>query len=82
MNKPTGPDDISAQILKATADVVMGPLCNIFNQSLNFGTVPNDWRHANVTPIYKNGDSSKPENYRPINLTCIASKVMKHIVVL
>ena len=57
-----------------------GALCNIFNQSLNFGTVPNDWRHANVTPIYKKGDRSKPENYRPINLTCIASKVMKHIV--
>ena len=80
MNKLTGPDGISAQILKETANVVAGALCNIFNQSLNFGTVPNDWRHANVTQIYKKGDRSKPENYRPINLTCIASKVMKHIV--
>ena len=80
MNKATGPDGISARVLMATADVVADPLCHIFNQSLKFGTVTDDWRHANITPIYKKGDRSKPENYRPISLTCIASKVMEHIV--
>ena len=80
MNKASGPDGISAPVLKEIADVVAGPLCNIFNQSLKFGTVPDNWRHANITPIYKKGDRSKPENYRPISLTCIASKVMEHIV--
>ena len=79
-NKASGPDNISARILKETADIVAGPLCHIFNQSLRLSTVPNDWRHANVTPIFKKGDKSKPENYRPISLTCIASKVLEHIV--
>ena len=55
MNKATGPDGISARVLMATADVVADPLCHIFNQSLKFGTVTDDWRHANKTPIYKKG---------------------------
>jgi hypothetical protein len=29
------------------------------------GTVPNDWREAIVTPVFKKGAKSKPENYRP-----------------
>ena len=33
-----------------------------------------------VTPLYKKGDKSLPENYKPIYLTCIACKVMEHIV--
>ena len=60
MNKATGPDGISARTLKETADAVADPplqhiqtdpFCNIFKQTLKFGTVPDDWRHANVTPI-------------------------------
>ena len=42
--------------------------------------MPDDWRHTNRTPIYKKGDHSNSKNYRLISLTCIASKVMEHIV--
>ena len=79
-NKASGPDNISARLLKETADIIADPLCYIYNQSLSKSEVPSDWRHANVTPIFKKGDKSKPENYRPISLTCIASKVLEHIV--
>ena len=33
-----------------------------------------------VTPVYKKGEEYKPEKYHPISLTCVASKVMEHIV--
>jgi hypothetical protein len=79
-NKASGPDGISARVLKEAASELAGPLCNIFNMSLQYCSVPDDWRHANVTPIFKNGDRSKPQNYRPISFTCIASKLMEHIV--
>ena len=79
-NKASGPDGISARVLKEAASELAGPLCNIFNMSLQYCSVPDDWRHANVTPIFKKGDRSRPENYRPISLTCIASKLMEHIV--
>ena len=39
-----------------------------------------DRRHI-VTPVFKKGAKSKPENYRPISLTCILSKVLEHIIV-
>ena len=53
----------------------------IFNKSLQTGQVPNDWKEANVAPIFKKGDKHNPSNYRPISLTCIISKCMEHILV-
>ena len=43
--------------------------------------MPDDWKSALVAPVYKKGPKSKPSNYRPISLTCIASKLMEHILV-
>ena len=79
-NKATGPDGASARILKETADIVTGPLTNIYRKSIKTGTIPDDWRKANVIPIFKKGDKCKAENYRPISLTCIASEIIEHIV--
>jgi len=42
--------------------------------------VPDDWKLANVTPIYKQGSRNSPENYRPVSFTCHFSKVMESIV--
>ena len=38
------------------------------------------WKYANVRGVHKSGDKSYPANYRPISLTCLASKIRKHIV--
>ena len=53
----------------------------IFNLSLETGEVPVDWRTADAVPVYKKGSKSKASNYRPISLTCIASKLLEHILV-
>lgn len=53
----------------------------IFQRSLDTGIVPDDWRHAVISPVFKKGRKSKPSNYRPISLTCIASKLLEHILV-
>ena len=37
-------------------------------------------KHANVCPVYKKGDKHDPQNYRPISLTCICSKLCEHII--
>ena len=44
------------------------------------GAVPQDWRDANVTPIFKKGSKNNPSNYRPISLTSIPCKVMESII--
>ena len=75
-----GPDGIRPSMLKQFASVLASPLCRIFQQSLREGVVPEDWRCANVTPIYKSGGKSKVGNYRPISLTSILCKVMESIL--
>ena len=44
------------------------------------GEVPEDWRLANVTPIYKQGCREDPGNYRPVSLTSVLGKIMEQIV--
>ena len=51
----------------------------MFTKSLTSGKVPSDWNHANIAPVYKNGDKHNPANYRPISFTCISCKLLEHI---
>ena len=78
--KACGPDGINTRILKETSDVIAHILRVIFQLSLDTGIVPNDWKIANVVPVYKKGDRAKPSNYRPISLTCITCKLFENII--
>jgi hypothetical protein len=53
----------------------------IYQQSINTGQIPEDWKNANIVPIFKKADRSKPSNYRPVSLTSVASKILEHIIV-
>ena len=79
-HKATGPDGISAQILKVLAEEIAPILTLLFQASLDQGTVPQKWKEAHVVPIFKKGDKNKAANYRPISLTSICSKCLEHIV--
>jgi hypothetical protein len=57
-----------------------GVLATIFNKSLRTGAVPADWREANVTPIFKKGNRTAPENYRPVSLTSVCCKLLESII--
>lgn len=52
----------------------------IFQQSLDSGSIPDDWKMAHVSPIFKSGNNTSPNNYRPISLTCICSRLLEHIL--
>ena len=73
--KATGPDGIPARLLKGTASVISPSLCKLYNKSLEQGIFPQDWKLANIVPIYKKGQREHTENYRPISLLPILSKV-------
>ncbi|KFP59140.1 hypothetical protein N322_11276, partial [Cariama cristata] len=79
-NKSMGPDGIHSRTLKELAGVLAKPLCLIYQQSLLTGEVPDDWRLANVMPIYKKGRKEDPGNYRPVSLTSVPGKVMEQII--
>ena len=78
--KAPGPDNIGPLVLKELYDITAPILETIFNAFLKNHVVPQDWKLANVTPIFKKEDCNQPCNYRPILLTCIISKVSEHII--
>ena len=53
---------------------------DLFQTSLDNGEIPDIWKKANVTPLFKKGDKSIASNYRGVSLTCIASEIMEHIL--
>ena len=75
--KSTGLDGVSAFMLKQTAASIAPSLNKLFNLSIASGSFPSDWKCARVTPIFKSSDSSLPNNYRPISILSIASKLLE-----
>ena len=79
-NKACGPDQVLPRVLKELATQLAPFLLDLFNRSYDLGTVPNDWRHANVSPVYKKGKKILAVNYRPISLTCVCCKIFEHVI--
>ncbi|XP_073498545.1 uncharacterized protein [Phyllobates terribilis] len=63
--KSPGPDELHPRVLKEIVEEILEPLSIIFENSWRTGEVPEDWRRANVVPIFKKGKKVDPGNYRP-----------------
>ena len=79
-HKSMGLDEIHPRVLRELEEVIAKPLSIIYQCSLLTGEVPEDWRLANVTPIYKKGCKEDRGNYRPVSLTSVPGKIMEQIV--
>jgi len=62
-DKSPGPDNIHPLFLRETAQNIAELLASIFRKSLEEGEVPDDWKSASVTPIYKKGPNLCAQNY-------------------
>ena len=78
--KASGPDNLPSRVLKDFAAEIAPALTCIMQRSLNTGTLPEDWRCANITPVFKKGDRTMASNYRPVSLTAICSKLLEHVI--
>ena len=56
------------------------PLTLLFDKSLNEGVIPDDWRKAIVSPIFKKGNKKDPSNYRPVSLTSVVCKLCEKLI--
>ena len=80
ISKATGIDEISAKVLKAAAPAIAEPLTRIFNMSIATDRFPMEWKVARVTPIFKKGQRTMLDNYRPISILPVVSKLMERIL--
>lgn len=79
-SKASGPDKITTRVLKECASSITPSLTHLFNKSLNTGNLPTEWKLSDVIPLHKKGDKSYVENYRPISLLCVVSKVLERCI--
>ena len=79
-SKTTGPDHISAHILKRLAGELAVPVTVLCRRMLREGIWPDIWRLHNLFPVFKRGASFLASNYRGVHITCILSKVAERVI--
>ena len=79
-NKSPGPDGIHPLILKELAEALANPFKILFDKTMIEGCIPQDWKKAEVRPIFKKGAKTSPDNYRPVSLTSVVCKLFEKLV--
>lgn len=79
-HKAPGVDGLPTFILKECSTELSPSLCCLFNLSLSSGRLPQEWKNSLVVPVYKKGKKEDVENYRPISLLCVTSKVLERCI--
>ena len=76
-NKAVGLDKLSVRSLKDASDVIAPILTGLINKSFTVGVFPGVWKCAKVTALFKDGDKSLKDNYRPISILPTISKIIE-----
>ena len=72
---------LDAKLLRMSADVICRTLTHLYNTSLSSKVIPDEWKLARITPIYKgSGDVHRETNYRPISVLSHVAKIFERNV--
>ena len=78
-NKSYGFYSLPVSTLKYANEILSDVLSNIFNKSIQLGTFPSKLKMAKVIPIFKSGDETEPNNYRPISLLSCFNRIFEKL---
>ena len=76
-NKSPGIEELSVTVFKDNLDIFGLAVVDIVNKSLAQGIFPSELKMAKIVPIYKSGEKDKIENYRPVSLLPVFSKILE-----
>ena len=79
-SKAAGIDDLIDKFLKDGAHVLAQPISQLCNLSIKLHSLPRNCKIAKVKPLFKKGSKTNPQNYRPISLLPLLSKIIERIV--
>ena len=79
-SKAAGHDNIPPRMIKDGAEELAVPLCYLANLSLQSSLFPTSEKLAKISPVFKSNDRSLLDNYRPISILSVFSKVLEKIV--
>ena len=75
-----GYDNISNKLIKSAGHILVKPMTIIVNQSLHTGIYPSQLKLSLVKPLFKNGNKTQFNNYRPISLLPSLSKIFEYVI--
>ena len=79
-SKAYGIDNISPRVVKESIFYFVEPLCNIFNKSISTGVFPESLKEAKVIPLYKKNSKQNIDNYRPVSILPVLSKLLERVM--
>ena len=81
-NTSNNNNTLPVKLFKLAKNFLLHPLCYIINLSIESGIFPDILKHANITPVYKNGDRHCISNYRPISVLPFLGKILEKCIAL
>ena len=78
--KAPGLDNITSDEIKLVGKGVMSGLGYVFRKSARYNVYPTQWKIANAKCLFKKGDKLDVQNYRPVSLLSIPSKMFEYII--
>ena len=79
-SKSSAADGITAGMLKSTFSVIAPHLLRVVNSTIRAGKLPDDWKAATVTPLFKSGDATDVNCFRPVSVPPTVSKLAERVI--